>query len=179
MGIGDIVERVSSFDTRHVVVTGGEPMIFPEVVALTQRLRRKRLHVTVETAGTVYHDVSCDLASISPKLANSTPHRREGGRFARQHDHLRINVSVIQRFMAESDYQLKFVVDKPADMEEVDAVLGRLPDVEAHRVFLMPQGVTTAELETRNGWLAEICKERGYRFCARLHIMLYGNTRGT
>ena len=58
---------------RHVVVTGGEPMIAPEIVALTEHLRERGLHITIETAGTVFTPVACDLMSISPKLANSTP----------------------------------------------------------------------------------------------------------
>jgi len=57
----------------HVVVTGGEPMIQDEIVRLTERLKELGLHITIETAGTVYQPVICDLMSISPKLANSTP----------------------------------------------------------------------------------------------------------
>src|SRR5262249_44631393 len=68
-----IFEEVRSHPARHVVVTGGEPMIAPEIVALTQRLRDAGLHITIETAGTVFRPVACDLMSISPKLANSTP----------------------------------------------------------------------------------------------------------
>ena len=48
-------------------------MIAPEIVALTERLRDAGLHITIETAGTVFQPVACDLMSISPKLANSTP----------------------------------------------------------------------------------------------------------
>ena len=36
-------------------------------------LRERELHITIETAGTVFAPVVCDLMSISPKLANSTP----------------------------------------------------------------------------------------------------------
>ena len=63
----------------YVVVTGGEPMIAPEIVPLTERLRASGMHITIETAGTVFQPVACDLMSISPKLANSTP----GGRLGR------------------------------------------------------------------------------------------------
>ena len=61
------------YPARHVVVTGGEPMIAREIVPLTERLRARGLHITIETAGTVFQPVACDLMSISPKLSNSTP----------------------------------------------------------------------------------------------------------
>ncbi len=58
----------------HVVVTGGEPMIVPELVPLCAELRRRGMHITIETAGTRYQPVECDLMAVSPKLSNSTPH---------------------------------------------------------------------------------------------------------
>jgi 7-carboxy-7-deazaguanine synthase len=67
-----ILDEVAAFPARHVVVTGGEPMIAPDIVALTGRLRALGRHITIETAGTVFAPVACDLMSISPKLANST-----------------------------------------------------------------------------------------------------------
>ena len=68
-----IVDEVHKYPSRHVVITGGEPMLFAPVVELTQQLKALGQHITIETAGTVYQPVSCDLMSISPKLANSTP----------------------------------------------------------------------------------------------------------
>jgi 7-carboxy-7-deazaguanine synthase len=53
MGLDRILDEVRAHPTRHVVVTGGEPMIAPEILPLTQKLR-DRAHITVETAGTVF-----------------------------------------------------------------------------------------------------------------------------
>src|SRR6202171_3848178 len=107
----EIVRRVLEFPARHVVVTGGEPMIMPDIVSLCDRLKAANLHITIETAATVYHEVNVDLASLSPKLSNSTPHKREGGRFAASHEKQRLNAPVIQRFIDTSpEFQLKFVV---------------------------------------------------------------------
>ena len=80
MPVDTILACVKAHPARHAVVTGGEPMIAPQIVELTQGVKNLGLHVTMETAGTVYHKVACDLMSISPKLANSTPHEREGGK---------------------------------------------------------------------------------------------------
>ena len=177
--ISQIADDVAGFPTKHVVLTGGEPMIAPDVVELTRRLKTDGYHVTIETAGTVFEPVECDLASISPKLANSTPWRRDGGRWAKRHEERRTNIDVIRRFMQCPDYQLKFVVEQPADMEEIDEVLAGIGDVPASNVLLMPQGVTTEDLRSREAWIAETCKERGFRYCPRLQIALYGNRRGT
>ena len=54
-------------DVRHVVLTGGEPMLFAELIPLTAALRNRGWHITIETAGTLYLPVACDLMSISPK----------------------------------------------------------------------------------------------------------------
>ncbi|MEK6797670.1 MAG: 7-carboxy-7-deazaguanine synthase QueE [Planctomycetota bacterium] len=77
------------------------------------------------------------------------------------------------------DYQLKFVVDAPEDIHEIDDLLARLGHYDPSDVLLMPQGTTTAELDARGPWVAEWCKKRGFRYCPRLHIDLFGHTRGT
>ncbi len=160
-----------------MVVTGGEPMIQPAVVELTTALQAAHHHVTIETAGTVYAPVACDLMSISPKLANSTPHTREDGRWAAQHERLRCRPDVLRRLIAEYAYQLKFVIAAPDDMPEVEALVAEVGG-ERSRVLLMPEGIDADTLAERGRWLVEICKERGYRFSPRLHVMLWGNRRG-
>lgn len=179
LSVDVILDRVAEYSTHHVVLTGGEPMIDADVVELTHRLTGNGYHTTIETAGTVWKDVTCDLASISPKLSNSTPWQREGGRHAEAHERNRINLDTIRRFMAVGDYQLKFVVDAPADIDEIDELLAKVGSHESSNVLLMPQGTTQEELAKREPWVADLCKQRGFRYCPRLHIALYGNTRGT
>ncbi len=174
----DVASEALGMGAKHVVVTGGEPMIFNDVVALTERLREGGAHVTVETAGTVFRDVACDLASVSPKLSNSTPRERDSGWWADRHEATRINVEVVQRFVDRYDYQLKFVVDRAEDLDEIETLLGRLTGVDRLKVLLMPEGVTAVTLAERGRWLAELCVTRGFRFCPRLHVMMYGNVRG-
>ena len=179
MDVGAILAAVERYPSRHVVVTGGEPMIAREIVELTRTLKAHDYHITIETAATVYGPVACDLASLSPKFSNSTPWEEEGGRHAGRHEALRINVEVIQTFMNAHPYQLKFVVDTPEDLAEVEDLLGRLDGVRPDRVLLMPQGMTSEELQEKSGWVAGLCKSYGFRFCPRIHIDLYGHTRGT
>ena len=85
LSISEIVRQVRSHDCRHVVLTGGEPMLWSELVPLTTALRREGHHITIETAGTLYLPVHCDLLSLSPKLASSTPDRRRHPQIGRAH----------------------------------------------------------------------------------------------
>jgi 7-carboxy-7-deazaguanine synthase len=172
--LDQILDSVKTYRARYAVVTGGEPMIAREIVALTGGLRGLGLHITVETAGTVFQPVACDLMSISPKLSNSTP---DDLRWAGRHDRLRIQPAVLSKLMAEYEYQLKFVIEKPADLEEVRALVEDLK-ADRGRVILMPEGTAREQLRERSLWLAEVCKEEGFRFSPRLHVDLWGNERG-
>jgi 7-carboxy-7-deazaguanine synthase len=174
-----ILAEVQKHPTEHVVVTGGEPLLAPKIEALCRELQESGRHITIETAGTIFKPVGCDLISVSPKLANSTPWRRQGGKFALQHERQRLNLPVIQKFLDNYDYQLKFVVVEKKDFAEIAEILEKLKTVERSRVLIMAEGRTTARLRTRGRWIVELCKRYGYRFTPRLHIELYGNRRGT
>ena len=175
LSLDQILGEVQSYPARHVVVTGGEPMIAPEIIPLTGRLRQLGLHITVETAGTVFKAVECDLMSISPKLSNSTP--RRDARWRAPHERLRIDCGVLAQLLARYDYQLKFVVEAPSDLEEVRGLISQV-HAERSRVILMAEGTDREILRERGVWLAEICKAEGFRYSPRLHIDLYGNRRG-
>lgn len=168
--VDSIVAEVNGYDAAHVVVTGGEPMIAPEVGELTRKLTQ---HLTIETAGTVDTDVRCDLMSISPKLANSTPE----GNWSAQHDRVRYRPEVLRRLMSRYQYQLKFVIADPGDLVEVGEVVSDL-GADKTRVILMPEGIDNEILAERGRWLVEICKQEGFRFSPRLHVNLWGNRRG-
>jgi 7-carboxy-7-deazaguanine synthase len=174
LSIDAIVQRAAEFSpASHVVITGGEPMIAPGIVELSARFREQGLHITFETAGTVYAPVVCDLMSISPKLANSTPE----GVFHDRHEQLRIQPEVLRQLTREYDYQLKFVVAAESDLAELQKIAEML-NIPPGKVILMPEGITSETLTERGPWIAELCKKHGYRFGPRLHVYLYGNRRG-
>ena len=174
--VGSVVEQVTHWETEHVVVTGGEPMLVREVEELTTRLREAGRFITIETAGTVWLPVACDLMSISPKLGNSTP---VGTAWERRHDERRRRPEVMRRLLTEFSCQLKFVVDCPDDVVEVENWLTQFPEASTDQVLLMPQGVDAASLREKLDWLEPLAAERGWGVSPRLHIELFGNTRGT
>jgi len=174
IGIDAILATAAGFRAaRHVVITGGEPMIAHGIVELSERFRERAMHITVETAGTVFTPVSCDLMSISPKLSNSTP----AGAFEARHEKLRLQPEILRQLMGAYDYQLKFVIAREDDVMEARDLIAEL-GAPGERVILMPEGTAPDVLNTRGTWLAELCKEHGFRFSPRLHVHLYGSRRG-
>jgi 7-carboxy-7-deazaguanine synthase len=189
LSIPQILEQIAPYNARHVVITGGEPMMFRDLPDLISALKRRDYHITIETAGTLWQDNlpanAIDLASISPKLANSTPWEREGGRFAQAHEKHRINLDVLRTFASGGggvvkECQWKFVVSSPENLAEIESLLAQIePAISPSDVLLMPEGTDIETLSTRSRWLADLCKQKNYRLSPRLHVYLYGNTKGT
>ncbi len=179
MSTDEIVSQVEEWDTRHVVVTGGEPMLFSELIPLCARLRAIGRHVTIETAGTLHLPVECDLMSISPKFASSAPDAKAEPRWHRRHERERHRPGVIRRLIADYEYQLKFVVDSRDDLDEVQKYVTEFPEINRERVLLMPQGTAHESLEERAEWLKPFCEAEGFVFCPRKQIEWFGPVRGT
>ena len=174
-----MISCIEEWDAQHVVLAGGEPMLFAELIPLAAQLRQAGWHVTVETAGTLYLPVACDLMSISPKLAASGPEPAQHPRWSRRHQRQRYQPKVLRSLMDQYDYQLKFVVDRAAELDEVESFVAAFPAVREDRVMLMPQGVTQHELVQRATWLEPYCRERGWKFCPRKQIEWFGPVRRT
>jgi len=179
--VAAVVAEVLRHPARHVVLTGGEPMIAKDAPALAGELKKLGRHITIETAATVAPGgIACDLASLSPKLLNSAPDATKHAVWRKRHEATRWQPNVVRAWLDGYDCQLKFVVARAEDVDELEAMLGKLGrDIPRDRVLLMPEGVTRERLRERAAWLAELCRTRGYRYAPRLQIELYGNKRGT
>ena len=178
MTLEEILHAIESYPLRHVVLTGGEPLLSHEIEDLSVKLKDAGAHVTIETAATIFKPVSCDLVSMSPKLSNSTPWQKQNGRFATMHEQHRLNYNVVQQFIDSYDYQLKFVIDREQDLVEVRQIVDALKNVDTSRVLIMAQARNRRQLHQKSRWIIELCKEFGYGYSPRLHIELYGNRRG-
>jgi len=180
MSVEEILKKITEWNCDHVVLTGGEPMIAPDLPELATALKKQNKHITIETAGTILpNGIPCDLASISPKLSNSTPSSERYPAWAKKHEAIRLQSEVISEWIRKYPFQLKFVVSSENDLAEIKDLLSRLPPVPLHQILLMPEGIDVKTLATRSPWLVDICKREGFRFCPRLQIELFGHTRGT
>jgi organic radical activating enzyme len=168
-----IAELVAQFPCRRVVLTGGEPLLQQDAwLDLIFALREidPGYVFEVETNGTLAPSpafaAAVDQFNVSPKLANSG-----------MTESLRRKPDVLRQLAATGKAWFKFVVASPADLEEI-LELARLAPLPTDRILLMPEGRTSAELDHRGPWLAELCRDHGYRFCDRLHVRLWGDKRG-
>ena len=180
--INDLVDKVCSYPARHVVISGGEPMIAKGIEEFTHLLKESGKHITIETAGTISpNGIQCDLASLSPKLSDSTP--KEGDinkEWIDRHESKRLDYDILSEWVNSYNFQLKFVVSKEEEINEIQNVISRIEGkILPEKVLLMPEGVDPDTLRSRYDLLIDLCKENGYRLCHRLHIDLFGNTPGT
>jgi len=172
------LQRREPTPARHVVVTGGEPMLWPDLAELTERIGEAGLHITIETAGTIDLPVRCDLMSISPKFASSAPNASEHPDLAQLHEQRRRAPEVIRAVIARYKYQIKFIVGEPEDLEDVESYLREFPEIDRSRVLLMPEGTEPKRLAEVEHWLLPQCQRMGLTFCPRCQIEWYGGQRG-
>ena len=169
--ISEIVNKIVQWPCRYVVITGGEPMVNPQLPDLAGALKERNKHITIETAGIKFvAGLACDLMSVSPKLSNSGAKRPLDNTFD--------PFSSIRQLIRRYPYQLKFVVDSPDDLPEIQEAVEQIGGYQPEKVMLMPQAKTRDELIAKSPMVAQMCRETGYVFCQRLHILLYDGAKG-
>jgi 7-carboxy-7-deazaguanine synthase len=174
ISVGELVERAHAAGRRHVVVTGGEPLLQRELGTLTDSLRKSGYHITVETAGTLAPGFVCDLLSVSPKTSNSDP----AGPWRERHRRRRADLASLDALLhRHPEHQLKFVVCDESDLGEVLELVERLA-VARERVLLMPEGRTAEKAAAHAGLVGRLCLLHGLRYSPRLHLDLFGPGRG-
>lgn len=177
--VEDVIHQVLALPAHDVVITGGEPLLYACMSNITRQLRAAGRRVTIETAGTVNQDFECDLLSISPKLSSSAPDRTKHPAWHARHHARRNQIDLVRQWIERYDYQLKFVIAKQEDIDEVQDYLAQLQNLNSANVWLMPEGTSTEILDNRARWLKPYCNQHGFKFCERSHIYWYGNRRGT
>ncbi len=165
--------RILNYGCSRTVITGGEPMLqeseFLEMIGMIRSL--DPLHrFEVETNGTrvpspAFHE-AVDQFNVSPKLANSG-----------MKESLRLQAAALDFFARSPKAWFKFVVSSPSDLAEIAALIAR-HSIKRDTVLLMPEGRTAAEMDRHARWVADVCRDEGYRYCDRLHIRLWGDKRG-
>lgn len=173
MGVDEVAEKVKGFGCRRVVLTGGEPLLQEDdLVGLMDALRRDGAEwfFEIETNGTQMPGEAflkaVDQMNVSPKLANSG--MAEG---------LRFKGDMLAGLAAIGKAWFKFVVQDEADIAEILGIMVE-SGIPAERVILMPEGRIVAEIDKIAPWLADRCRDLGFRFSDRLHVRLWGDRRG-
>lgn len=170
MPLAAVVAAVQQYPCKNVVLTGGEPMMQQEQLSALMEQLGPDYFFEIETNGTLMPEDRFDQLihqyNVSPKLSNSGNSRR-----------LREKEKVLHFFARNPKAHFKFVLTKEEELEEVLQLIERY-DIQAENIYLMPEGMTEAELNARQQWLVEVCKKHGFHFTTRLHILIYGNKRG-
>jgi 7-carboxy-7-deazaguanine synthase len=174
--IDEIIKTIQRWPCKFIVITGGEPMINPDLPELVKKLKDSDRHITIETAGIAFIPaLPCDLMSISPKLSNSAP---ADPKLSKIHEDSRLDLAVLRELLDNYKYQLKFVVDSKEDLPEIRQTIKKIGNVALEKVMLMPQAATRGELLAKSPMVAEICKQGGFAFSQRLQVLLWDNERG-
>ena len=165
----EIAPLLSDFACDRLVLTGGEPLLQQDaLVELIDLLDFP--FIEIETNGTQLPSAELESRvtafNVSPKLSNSGMDESQ-----------RLNDKALFAFAQSKKATFKFVVCSEADITEIKRLQTTFA-IESHRIFLMPEGRSPAELETRALWLADQCRDLGYRFTPRLHVLLWGDKRG-
>jgi 7-carboxy-7-deazaguanine synthase len=166
----ETAQRIAAMGQNRLVITGGEPLL--QAGALAAMLEHlPDMSVEIETNGTVAAparlDIRVDQYNVSPKLAHS-------GNPA----DLALIPERLDAYATDPRAFFKFVIAAPEDVAEVLELQRRYRIKPAH-IFLMAEGTDSATQRARQAWLAPLCLEHGFRISDRLHIHLYGDTRGT
>ncbi len=166
----DVAARIMALEQDRLVITGGEPLLQGAALARMVALL-DGVSVEIETNGTVAPHPALDPLvaqyNVSPKLAHS-------GNPA----DLALLPERLAAWANEPKAYFKFVIAAPNDLSEVLELIERY-SMDRARVYVMPEGTDSAVLREREGWLAPLALEHGLRLSDRLHIHLYGDTRGT
>ncbi len=186
MAIKTLVDQARELGNNHVVLTGGEPMLFDPIEELVTQLQANNHTITMETAGTIHRNLPGTFMSISPKPGHSAPPESTASGWHERHERTRFQPEVIAKLITDHAYQLKFVV-KPEESNAIEEVKAMIADIELAlkytieptNIFLMPEGRDAETLNQRLRLLVSVCENTGYRLAPRLQINLFGDTRGT
>ncbi|HEX2788515.1 MAG TPA: 7-carboxy-7-deazaguanine synthase QueE [Ignavibacteria bacterium] len=182
--ISDIIHEYAKYKCKDVVITGGEPTMFPhELKFLIESLKAENpdVFITLETNGTYYSDflTMIDLISVSPKLKSSIPYKTS---YEKMHEKSRVNAEALYRISLLkknnfTDVQWKFVYTGNGDLEEIMMIKSDL-QIPASDIYLMPEGISKQDLDQTRLMTIEACIKNGFNFSDRLHILAWGNQRG-
>jgi organic radical activating enzyme len=156
----------------HLVFTGGEPMLHQKAIFDFMRWFVEKHEFTptieVETNGTIMPNYDMmnlvDYWNCSPKLSNS------GESYERRFKPL------VLKELSRRNVIFKFVIYKREDVLEMLNEYGE--HIDLSKVVLMPAGESQEKLEETRLLVVNLCLEFCFKYCDRLHIVIWNQKTG-
>lgn len=173
ISIAELLTLLQEYPCKNIVLTGGEPMLqqnlLSDLMAALQKLNPSYFF-EIETNGTIVptpeFEAQIHQYNVSPKLENSNNPKK-----------LREKPAAYRYFVESEKANFKFVISAEADLQEV-LQLTETYQIPFQKIYLMPEGTNTKDLETRRLWLVDVCKKYQFNYTDRLHIQIYGDKKG-
>lgn len=160
LNVEELMKKIKKYNCKNIVITGGEPFLEKDLEILTIKLKELNFHITIETNGTIYRSVMCDLLSISPKLKHSNNRNC-------------LNYEALGKLITNYNYQIKFVVRDEKDIEEISRIIKKLNLVKDERIMLMALSSNYAEIKDREKSVIKLCMKNNYRYADRLQLQIW------
>jgi organic radical activating enzyme len=149
--IGSVINRIKSYDCKHLIWTGGEPTLqINEIVRLINKL--KDYSHDIETNGTNCFPVKLfSTAVISPKKQA-------------------INEALITEYKKCKNVYFKFVVENRRNYEFWKKLIRELK-IPKNKIYFMPEAKDKKTLFKKSKWLRPKTMEDNFNFSIRLQIL--------
>ena len=170
MSIKEVRQSLEQFRIRHLVITGGEPLMQQDDLAELLTFLKPKFYVEVETNGTILPNnalsVLVDQWNVSPKTKNS------GNPLEMCEDN-----ECYTFFSKKKNCYFKYVVESDEDLIEINQLISKY-NLEKERVLLMTQAMTKEEILAKEKNVFTLSKKNSLGFSPRLHVMKWGSQRG-
>ena len=171
LSIEKVIEKIKEFEPKHVVITGGEPLIQQNDIASLLSKLGDDYFVEVETDCTIIPNSAMlehvNHWNVSPKTSNSGNSRKA-----------REIPQCYDFFIKLENSVFKFVIENETDLVEIDELITKY-SIPKNKILLMPQASTKDELNLKKEEIEKIAIARGLLFSSRLQVERWGNQRGT
>jgi organic radical activating enzyme len=162
MGVEEIKKKISIYNISHLVITGGEPLLWQKkLLYLIEELIEEGFLIEIETNGTISPILRQKIHyNISPKLSNSGEERDN-----------RIKLDVLKSFLEVEKYIFKFVVEREEDIGEIMELKEKI-GIPRYKIWLMPQSKSLENLKEKKKEVFQLSKKYGFKFSDRLQLIL-------
>jgi organic radical activating enzyme len=170
LSIDEIKEKILDLEIKHLVITGGEPLLQQDDLADLLSFLKPDFYVEIETNCTILPNKMLtdfvDQWNVSPKTENS-------GNPLELYE----NNECYYFFANQPNCFFKYVVENEDDIPEIKkfATKYKIPE---KRVQLMTQASTKEEIAMREKSISELAKSNNFAFSPRLHVSMWGSQRG-